>query len=58
MQILSQAERQARKERFYSYCPGDSESEQSEPPSTQVKPPAKEVGEESPGEESPEMDFF
>lgn len=53
VQVLSQAERQARKENFYNCHPSDSESEQSEPTSTQVQPPAEKVG-----EESPEINFF
>ena len=53
VEVLSQAERQARKEKFYTYKPSDSESEKDSPISTQVQPPAKNVG-----EESPEINFF
>ena len=53
VQVLSQAEKQARKENFYSFYPSDSECQQNEPTSTQVQPSANKVS-----EESPEINFF
>ena len=48
MQVLSQAEKQARKENCYSFYPIYSECQQNEPTSTQVHPSANKVSEESP----------